>query len=107
MSKPSFYCENCGRDVAAGMDTCPGCGQEFDSVLCPSCGFKGASKLFKQNCPNCGYSGFDTDCIQTDMDLCSVEQKKRVKQLPVWFYRVLIGFLVVIIVGLIRLYFLL
>jgi len=91
---PSFYCENCGRKVSSGMDRCPGCGQEFDSVLCPSCGFKGASILFKQNCPQCGYKGVGSE-----------DMPNKKKQLPYWLYKVLIVIMVVIIVGLIRILF--
>ncbi|MCK5153489.1 MAG: hypothetical protein KAQ93_03955 [Spirochaetales bacterium] len=83
--------------VAAGMDTCPGCGQEFDSVLCPSCGFKGSSMLFKEKCPNCGYKGV----VDTPLG----KKPDQRKQFSTWVYRVLIVMLTVTLIGLIKIYF--
>ena len=96
---PSFYCESCGRKVSDRMDRCPGCGQEFDSVLCTSCGFKGASFLFKENCPQCGYTGFDK--------YSSVMRDDKKKQFPPWLYKLVIVILAATLIGLIRAYSLL
>jgi len=95
MSKPSFYCENCGREVPPGLDVCPGCGEAFSSVRCPSCGFTGVPELFKKSCPRCGYMGEEVN-INT----------KTKEYLPAWVYRVLIGALLILIICLIRVYFL-
>jgi len=54
--KPRFFCDNCGREVDNGAKTCPGCGRFFSSIRCPSCGFTGEDKLFRNGCPSCGYS---------------------------------------------------
>ncbi|MCK5674950.1 MAG: zinc ribbon domain-containing protein [Spirochaetales bacterium] len=97
MAKPSFYCENCGKEVLSGLEVCPGCGQTFSSVRCPSCGFTGGPELFRKSCPMCGYIGEEVKN--------SVLTKKN--YLPSWIYRVLIGALLILIIYLIRIYFLL
>jgi len=114
MKDPSFYCENCGKKVNSKLNICPGCGEEFISVRCPSCGFTGKVELFNKNCPSCGYAGDNViDSFQDSMARTTkpvnrdIKMGSNSKKLPVWLYRVLIGFLVVIIVGLFRLYFLL
>lgn len=115
MKTPSFFCENCNREVSYGMNVCPGCGQEFSSVRCPVCGFTGAPELFKKSCPRCGYAG--TDIVDKDPDrnfyIVKSESdktksgKRSEKHLPSWLYKVLIGILVIIIIYLTRVYFLL
>ena len=113
MNTPSFYCENCSREVAAGLDVCPGCGQEFSSVRCPSCGFAGEPELFKESCPECGYSGKAKEDEDSGRNLYIVksnntEYRKNIrseKQLPSWLYKILIGFMVIIIIFLVRFYF--
>jgi len=99
MKEPSFYCENCGREVSSGLESCPGCGQKFYSVLCPSCGFTGDSKLFGENCPNCGYVGSVKPSIEI-----KINQKK---QIPSWIYKLIIIILAVVLFVLLRIYFLL
>jgi len=105
LSTPYFYCENCGQNVSSSLDICPGCGQEFSSVRCPSCGFTGEAPLFKIKCPQCGYSGIQNTSSYKKTDL--IKPGKNRKQLPVWLYSALIGIMVVVIFGLIRIYFLL
>ncbi|MDA3941093.1 MAG: hypothetical protein PF693_17585 [Spirochaetia bacterium] len=107
VNDPSFYCENCGRKVSSAMDICPGCGQEFSKVRCPSCGFTGEDTLFKVKCPKCGYSGVLNNNIHLGLELYDEKSKEKGKQLPVWLYRVLIGIMVIVIIGLFRVYFLL
>ena len=104
MNTPAFYCENCGQNVSSGLDICPGCGQKFSSVRCPSCSFTGDASLFKGKCPQCGYSGMQNNNSYSNLKIADVENDK---QFPVWLYRVLIGIMVVVIIGLIRIYFLL
>ena len=113
MSTPSFYCENCNREVSSGLVICPGCGQEFSSVRCPSCGFTGKPELFKKSCPECGYVGEDVIDKTPDSKLVKSESnesknsRKSGNHLPSWLYKVLIGILVIIIIYLVRVYFLL
>ena len=106
MSKPSFYCENCGREVPPCLDVCPGCGEAFSSVRCPSCGFKGVPGFFKKGCPGCGYMGGD---IKEKPRGDTKENTSVIikKYFPVWVYRVIIGALLILIIYLLRVYFLL
>ncbi len=115
MKAPSFYCENCGRAVNPNLNICPGCGEKFISVRCPSCGFTGNAELFKKNCPGCGYvgdnviDGFQDSMSHTakpvNLDIKIGSNSK--KHLSLWIYRVLIAALIVVIIYLIRIYFLL
>ena len=115
MKTPSFFCENCSREVSSDMNVCPGCGQEFSSVRCPACGFTGAPELFKNSCPLCAYVGVDVidKTPGTKLYVTKFEgndfksSRKSQNHLPPWLYRVLIGILVIIIIYLIRVYFLL
>jgi predicted amidophosphoribosyltransferase len=115
MTVPSFYCENCGRKVTSGNDSCPGCGQKFYSVRCPSCGFVGASELFKQGCPDCAYSGeedtFQDKTKNTDYNREPGEKiifkKKQGKQISSRVYKLIIGALAIMLFFLIKSYFLL
>ena len=115
MSTPSFYCENCSREVSSGLDVCPGCGQDFSSVRCPSCGFTGEAELFKESCPECGYIGKDIVVKDPGNNFYIVKtgndksgwSKRSEKQLPSWLYMVLIRFMIIIIISLIWIYFLL
>ncbi len=107
MKAPSFYCENCGREVNPNLNICPGCGEKFISVRCPSCGFTGESYLFNKKCPQCGFSGADSDNLKKDGNLYNKNVKETGKYFPSWLYKVLIGILVVVILGIIRFYYLL
>ena len=53
---PKFFCENCNAEVRRDAMICPHCGRFFASVRCPSCGFTGTHKDFKDGCPSCGYA---------------------------------------------------
>ena len=54
--QPKFFCENCNAEVRRDAVICPHCGRFFASVRCPSCGFTGIHKEFKDGCPSCGYA---------------------------------------------------
>ena len=54
--QPKFFCENCNAEVRRDAMICPHCGRFFASVRCPSCGFTGTHKEFKDGCPSCGYA---------------------------------------------------
>jgi len=54
--QPKFFCENCNAEVRRDAMICPYCGRFFASVRCPSCGFTGTHKEFKDGCPSCGYA---------------------------------------------------
>ena len=54
--QPQFFCENCNAEVRRDAVICPHCGRFFASVRCPSCGFTGTHKEFKDGCPSCGYA---------------------------------------------------
>ncbi len=115
MKTPSFYCENCGRKVLPGLNVCPGCGQEFSSVRCPSCGFTGEPALFKESCPECGYVGKAEKDEDPGQNMYIVRsgnagfrgKTKNRNHLSPWLYKILIGIMAVIIVSLVRIYFLL
>ncbi len=53
--KARFYCANCGTEVPARAERCPGCGKFFRAVTCPTCGFEGDVESFLKGCPVCGY----------------------------------------------------
>lgn len=115
MNTPFFYCENCSRKVSSDMNVCPGCGQEFSSVRCPSCGFTGAPELFKESCPECGYVGKSKEDENPGRNLYIVKSGntgsmgniQNKNHLPSWLYKILIGILVIVIIYLVRVYFLL
>ena len=96
MAVPSFYCENCGKEVSSRLDSCPGCGQKFYLVRCPSCGFTDVSESFRNSCPNCGYTGIS--------DNESADNRGSKKQFPPWLYKLLIGLLSLVLIGLVRIY---
>jgi len=53
---PKFFCEFCGTQVKQNDKVCSHCGKFFSSVKCPSCGFIGDSRIFRDGCPACGYA---------------------------------------------------
>ena len=102
MKSPFFYCENCGREVNSNLNTCPGCGEKFISVRCPSCGYTGNAELFKKNCPNCGYTGDIKEKVSKDKCMKAV---KSTKLLSSRGYIIIILFMMGLIALLLRLYF--
>ena len=54
---PRFYCESCGKQVPADVDSCPHCGMPFYAVRCPRCGYTDNAMKFVGGCPSCGYLG--------------------------------------------------
>ncbi|WP_369792404.1 zinc ribbon domain-containing protein [Treponema sp. OMZ 838] len=73
--QPKFFCENCNAEVRRDAVICPHCGRFFASVRCPSCGFTGTHKEFKDGCPSCGYA-FTPDQQENKKD----NTKKRKKR---------------------------
>lgn len=114
MNLSSFYCENCSREVSAGLDICPSCGLEFASVQCPNCGFTGVYELFKEGCPECGYTSKNEMEKHSCSELHIVKQVgngykdsgKALNQLPSWLYKVFVALMIIVIVILVRSYFL-
>lgn len=56
VKRPAFFCEFCGTQVRQNDRVCSHCGRFFSSVKCPSCGFAGDSRIFRDGCPSCGYA---------------------------------------------------
>ncbi|WP_338113344.1 double zinc ribbon domain-containing protein [Treponema medium] len=73
--QPKFFCENCNAEVRRDAVICPYCGRFFASVRCPSCGFTGTHKEFKDGCPSCGYA-FTPD-VQENKKSKTKKRKKR------------------------------
>ena len=99
---PKFFCEYCGTEVRQNDKVCPHCGRFFASVKCPSCGFAGDSKIFKNGCPVCGYA------VKTD-DMVSTGDTRRIRDslkrkrgtatdpLPWWMYVLSFGLLIAVL----------
>ena len=98
--QPKFFCENCNAEVRRDAVICPNCGRFFASVRCPSCGFTGTHKEFKDGCPSCGYA-FSPDVQENKKHNVKKRKKKfRIVQftghkdttstdtdpLPLWVY---------------------
>jgi len=79
---PRFFCEQCGAEVPRNANRCSSCGRLFSSVLCPSCGFSGAERLFADGCPSCGYSAPAPRRLPSERDL------RPAGALPFWVYAV-------------------
>ncbi|MGI5089946.1 hypothetical protein ABK01_06885 [Treponema sp. OMZ 305] len=109
--QPKFFCENCNAEVRRDAVICPYCGRFFASVRCPSCGFTGTHKEFKDGCPSCGYA-FTPD-VQEDKKNNTKKIKKKkfhilryikpkndirtdADPLPLWIYGVVILLCVVL-----------
>jgi len=75
--QPKFFCENCNAEVRRDAVVCPHCGRFFASVRCPSCGFTGMHREFKNGCPSCGYA-FSSD---TQINKSSSAKKRKRKKL--------------------------
>ena len=74
--QPKFFCENCNAEVRRDAVICPHCGRFFASVRCPSCGFTGTHKEFKDGCPSCGYA-FTPDEQENKKDTTKKLKKKK------------------------------
>lgn len=100
--KPRFFCEYCGSEVKQNDKLCSKCGKFFASVKCPSCGFSGESRIFRDGCPTCGYAVYEKS-----IEYPIQEKKKKyadIDPLPWWIYIVAIVFFIFIMVfALIRL----
>ena len=98
-----FFCENCGAEVRQNDKVCQHCGRFFASVKCPSCGFSGEARVFRDGCPACGYAVFSGRGGRSFNDW--VPEKKReppTDPLPWWIYFAALLFLMCL-VGLILL----
>ena len=98
---PKFFCQNCNAEVRRDAMICPHCGRFFASVRCPSCGFTGTHKEFKNGCPSCGYT-LDAEAAHAQNDTSAqnktgnpkfFQHKNTVRQhrtdsdpLPLWIY---------------------
>ncbi len=110
-----FFCENCGSEVPENAKLCTKCGKFFISVRCPSCGYTGTSRVFKQGCPQCGYAmgkgktaAFNTADKAKALNMMfleaskSIGKGKSVKQsesLPIWIYAFTFALLCVVVFG--------
>ena len=99
--QPKFFCENCNAEVRRDAMICPYCGRFFASVRCPSCGFTGTHKEFKDGCPSCGYA-FTPDIQENKKSKTKKRKKKKFRimryaegninvrtdtdPLPLWIY---------------------
>lgn len=83
--KPKFFCESCGTEVKQNDKICTHCGKFFASVKCPSCGYSGDSRAFRDGCPACGYAVLAP--ADTSRALSSRKKKPvETDPLPVWIY---------------------
>jgi predicted RNA-binding Zn-ribbon protein involved in translation (DUF1610 family) len=81
---PKFFCESCGSEVRQNAKFCLHCGKFFASVKCPSCGFIGDSRLFRDGCPACGYAVYAKDSPSTRKT--GAKKKEEADPLPWWIY---------------------
>ena len=103
--QPKFFCENCNAEVRRDAVICPHCGRFFASVRCPSCGFTGTHKEFKDGCPSCGYA-FTPDEQENEKGSTKKLKKKKFRfvrytqreadrrtdadPLPLWIYGIVL-----------------
>lgn len=111
--QPKFFCENCNAEVRRDAVICPYCGRFFASVRCPSCGFTGTHKEFKDGCPSCGYA-FTPDVQENKKSKTKKRKKKKfhimrytkgeanirtdTDPLPLWIYGVVLLLCVILAV---------
>lgn len=93
-TRPKFFCEFCGTEVKQNDRVCTHCGKFFASVRCPSCGFTGVSKLFRDGCPACGYAVFTDRRSRSGGYTEEIKKAKRgdTDPLPWWIYLVSVLF---------------
>lgn len=94
--KPKFFCESCGEEVRQNAKLCPHCGRFFASVKCPSCGYSGDARVFKEGCPVCGYAFRPGGPSPEPGDGSS--GKRGADPLPWWMYAASIGLLVLLVI---------
>lgn len=75
-ARAKYFCENCGKEVAANARFCPHCGRFFSAVRCPKCDYSGAVTAFKKGCPRCHYAMTHEDIYGKAEDVPSVINKK-------------------------------
>ncbi len=98
---PKFFCEYCGTEVRQNDKVCPHCGRFFASVKCPSCGFAGDSRAFRNGCPVCGYAVKTDDASRTG-STHQVQKRPLGKRssatdpLPWWIYVLSFGLLALV-----------
>jgi uncharacterized membrane protein YvbJ len=103
--KRLFVCEKCGNAVRRNAVRCDFCGQVFNGIKCPQCGFSGEADLFSDGCPACGFTG--SFGAENGKKTCESEKPKRVytltkkekKMLPLFIYRILgiIAFILIVV----------
>ncbi len=76
-TKPKYFCENCGEEVAANARFCPHCGKFFAAVRCPSCGYMGSINDFKNGCPRCHYAMSQEDIYGPGQVPSFLQDKKK------------------------------
>ncbi|MCR5495463.1 MAG: zinc ribbon domain-containing protein [Treponema sp.] len=113
-TKAKFFCQNCGSEVPENAKLCTKCGKFFISVRCPSCGYTGTSKEFKEGCPQCGYAmgkkkqtAFTTTDRAKALNMMFSNAKaysnqkavKHSESLPVWIYAFTFSLLCIVVFG--------
>jgi uncharacterized membrane protein YvbJ len=84
VKRPKFFCESCGEEVRQNDRVCPHCGRFFSSVKCPSCGFSGDAKRFREGCPKCGYAIYGKGFTPATREV--PKKKETADPLPWWMY---------------------
>ena len=97
--KARFFCDNCGREVAAGASLCPACGRPFKGVRCPECGYVGSASEFGRGCPSCGF----LEQEKREPEPARAGPQAHARVLPALFYRVAAGVLIALMVLLVAL----
>lgn len=100
MKAAKYYCEKCGAEVKRTASNCPSCGMPFSAVKCPRCSFVGEAGLFEDGCPSCGYTAasFDTGKLRQAPQVAGRSREYPKKGAPGWFYWLLGGILIVLLV---------
>lgn len=111
--KAKFYCETCGREVPADVDSCPYCGMPFYAVKCPRCGYTGKAVKFVEGCPSCGYLAGSAEKSgsvntagsgrKTNVHSLRSGERKRIR-LPGWAFYLILFILASIFAGMLVMY---
>jgi uncharacterized membrane protein YvbJ len=90
-----FVCEKCGHAVPRDAKRCVYCGQVFNGVKCPACGFRGEPALFEEGCPGCGFTGDVSGSVHArgrrpwkKKAFGERSAKKKKRMLPIAIYRI-------------------